>query len=181
MDLLQPRFRRLALLVALGPLGTLPAGAAHAASSSRASCTPTVHTGVLPAWARGGFSDANPRIAHITGRSGSIIAILFANPLEAPPPTRHANKILWVARADVQTSTNLRIGAQRMVGARNVGGRVSRMVKGGPGPSIINLPVAGCWRLALHWTGHSDTLDVRCVLKTDSGRSGSPARAPARR
>jgi hypothetical protein len=58
MHRFHPRLRRLGLLVALGPLVALPAGAAHAASSSRASCIPAVSTGVLPAWARGGFSDA---------------------------------------------------------------------------------------------------------------------------
>jgi len=30
---------------------------------------------------------------------------------------------------------------------------VNRLVRGGPGPSIINLPTAGCWRLALRWAG----------------------------
>ncbi len=48
-----------------------------------------------------------------------------------------------------------------MVGTHDVGTPVSRIVQGGPGPSIINLPAAGCWRLALHWAGHSDSLDVR--------------------
>jgi hypothetical protein len=41
-----------------------------------------------------------------------------------------------------------------------VGQVVKRQVVGGPGPSIINLPVAGCWRLNLRWSGHSDVLDV---------------------
>jgi hypothetical protein len=158
--------RRLGVLVSLGALAALPAGTAGAASSAPALCKPAVDNGVLPPWARGGFSDAKPRIAHITGRSGTIMAILFANPLEAPPPKDHNNKILWVARADIQSYINLWIGAQRMVGAHTVGSRVNRLVRGGPGPSIINLPTAGCWRLALRWAGHSDTLDVRYVPTT---------------
>jgi hypothetical protein len=48
-----------------------------------------------------------------------------------------------------------------MVGARSVGKPVTRVVDGGPGPSIIDLPAAGCWRLDLKWAGHADTLDVR--------------------
>jgi hypothetical protein len=31
-------------------------------------------------------------------------------------------------------------------------------VGGGPGPSIIDLPQAGCWHLALKWSGHTDTM-----------------------
>ena len=149
------------LLTALGALAALPAATAGAATASPAICSPVVSNGVLPGWARGGFSDARPRIAHITGRGGSIMAILFAQPLEAPPAKTHNNKILWVARVGVNTYTNLRIAAQRMVGSQKVGRPVGRIVNGGPGPSIIDLPAAGCWRLALHWAGRSDTLDLR--------------------
>ena len=152
---------RLTVLGALTALAVLPAATADASSSSPALCSPTVSNGVLPAWARTGFSDPKPKIAHITGRSGSIVGILFAQPLEAPPAKTHNNKILWVAKVGTNTITNLRIGAQRMVGTRTVGSSVTRVVNGGPGPSIIDLPAAGCWRLALHWAGHSDTLDVR--------------------
>jgi hypothetical protein len=35
-----------------------------------------------------------------------------------------------------------------------------RVVPGGPGPSIVNLPQAGCWRLTLAWSGQTDTLDL---------------------
>jgi len=94
------------------------------------------------------------------------MAIFFVRPLEAPPAKTYNNKILWVARIGTSTATDLRIGAQRMVGARNVGSSVTRVVPGGPGPSIIDLPAAGCWRLALHWAGHSDTLDVRYARNT---------------
>jgi hypothetical protein len=152
---------RLALLAALGAVAALPAGTADAATSSPALCAPAVDKGVLPVWARTGFSDPKPRIAHVTGRSGTIMGILFAQPLEAPPAKTHNNKILWVARVGTSTFTDLRIAAQRMVGARTVGKPVTRVVDGGPGPSIIDLPAAGCWRLDLRWAGHSDTLDVR--------------------
>jgi hypothetical protein len=37
---------------------------------------------------------------------------------------------------------------------------VRRTVAGGPGPSIVDLPAAGCWRLALTWSGHTDTMDL---------------------
>jgi hypothetical protein len=52
------------------------------------------------------------------------------------------------------------ISAQRMRGTLFLGRPVSRVVPGGPGPSTINLPAAGCWRFTLTWrTGH-DTLDL---------------------
>jgi hypothetical protein len=152
---------RSTVLGALAALAALPAATADASSSSPASCRPAVSSGVLPTWARAGFSDATPKIAHITGRSGTIMAILFAQPLSSPPARSHNNKILWVAKLGTETTGDLRIGAQRMVGAHMVGSTVTRVVSGGPGPSIIDLPAAGCWRLALHWAGHSDTLDVR--------------------
>jgi len=34
----------------------------------------------------------------------------------------------------------------------------NRHVPGGPGPSIIDLPRPGCWRLALTWPEHTDTM-----------------------
>jgi hypothetical protein len=34
-------------------------------------------------------------------------------------------------------------------------------VRGGPGPSGINLPAPGCWRLALRWSGRTDELDLQ--------------------
>ena len=46
-----------------------------------------------------------------------------------------------------------------MVGARPVGAPVLRRVQGGPGPSIINLPRAGCWRFTLRWARSVDELD----------------------
>lgn len=161
IDRLQRPRATLILLGALAALAAAPAATAGASSSAPAVCAPAVDKGVLPVWARGGFSDAKPKIAHMTARSGSIMGILFAQPLLSPPAKTHSNKILWVAKDDINTSTNLRITAQRMAGTHAVGAPVKRVVAGGPGPSIINLPAAGCWRFGLRWAGHSDTLDVR--------------------
>lgn len=96
---------------------------------------------------------------HVVGRSGAIVAILFAYPLQAPPPRTHNNKILWVSREPVDSVTSLRISAQLIDGTR-LGKPVQRTVTGGPGPSIVNLPSPGCWRLSLRWAGHTDSLDL---------------------
>jgi hypothetical protein len=90
---------------------------------------------------------------------GDIAALLWAYPLLAPPPTTHNNKILWVSHISTNGSPLL-IAARRVIGSKVVGQVVKRQVAGGPGPSIIDLPVAGCWRLNLRWSGHSDVLNL---------------------
>jgi hypothetical protein len=133
---------------------------AGAASRGIGVCGSAVQKGKLPVWARGGFHPPTQRIPHVLGRSDAIVAILFAYPLQAPPPVTHNNKILWVSRIPVNSLTNLRISAQRIDGTR-LGKPVQRSVEGGPGPSIINLPTPGCWRLSLRWAGRADSLDLQ--------------------
>ena len=95
---------------------------------------------------------------HVLSTAGKLTAILWADPLLSPPPKDHSNKILWVSPTN--SSSDLRISAQRMIGSTKVGSLVGRKVIGGPGPSIINLPTAGCWRFTLRWSGQLDTLDL---------------------
>ena len=102
---------------------------------------------------------------HVLGRSGNIVALVFGYPLLSPPAPRRNNKILWVSRVPVRPLSDLRIGAQRMVGRQRRGRVVSRVVKGGPGPSIVDLPAPGCWRLVLRWSGRSDSLDLQYVRR----------------
>ena len=75
--------------------------------------------------------------------------------------SRDPNKILWVARVGAEDVADLVIHAQRMQGTRLVGSPVRRSVAGGPGPSIIDLPRAGCWSVDLSWSGHHDHLTLR--------------------
>ena len=99
------------------------------------------------------------------GRSGEIAALVFGFPLAVPPSTAHTNKILWVSR-QATTADRLDISAQRMDGATAVGDPVKQSVAGGPGPSIVDLPAAGCWRFTLSWADRTDTsrLGVRGQL-----------------
>ncbi|GAA4721525.1 hypothetical protein [Nocardioides conyzicola] len=122
-----------------------------------ASCVDPVPNRVIPEWARSGFSDPRPRMPYVLGDDGAIVAILFADPLASPPAADHNNKILWVSRDD--KSSTLHITATLADGSDTT----TRVVDGGPGPSIIDLPKAGCWHLALRWGDSTDTLDLAYV------------------
>jgi hypothetical protein len=98
---------------------------------------------------------------YVLGKAGAIAAIQWADPLVSPPSAHYNNKILWVSRRPQIPGSDLQITAQKLAGKTLVGPLVHRAVTGGPGPSIINLPSAGCWRLKLRWSGRSDTLDLR--------------------
>jgi hypothetical protein len=124
---------------------------ATANGSSPAACG-TIDPGVLPEWARSGFSEPEPKAPHVVGDDGRIAAILFGDPLSSPPDRERANKILWVARDPVDGSSDLQIRAQA---GDTV---VERKVAGGPGPSIVDLPHPGCWQLTLTWAGQKDRL-----------------------
>jgi hypothetical protein len=65
-----------------------------------------------------------------------------------------------VSKGPLKELSDLRISAQRMDGTRLVGRPVRRLVMGGPGPSIIDLPAAGCWRMSLAWSGRTDQIDL---------------------
>jgi hypothetical protein len=131
---------------------------ARPSRSATASCAP-LNQGVLPEWARTGFSDPRPKIAHALGRSERVAAILFGD-LVSPPRKDSGNKILWVSRDPVKAMSDLRISAQRVEDGRPVGRPVRRVVVGGPGPSGIDMPAAGCWRMTLRWSGRTDELDL---------------------
>jgi hypothetical protein len=152
----------------LAALITAGCGSSGPAPSRVSACASQVKAGVLPPWARTGFSDPKPRMPYELGRAGDIAALVFGFPLLSPPPRTHNNKILWVSRVATNPGSNLRIAAQRMNGTQRVGTPVSRSVTGGPGPSIIDLPASGCWRLTLRWSGRVDSLDLNYVANPDA-------------
>src|SRR4029079_19154540 len=124
------------------------------------ACRMHVSRAVIPVWARTGFSSPTPHVPYVLGRSRRIVAIVFAYPLRWPPARDRNNKILWVSQDLPRQPTALWIRAQRMNGARPIGAPVGRVLTGGPGPSYVNVPAPGCWRLTLSWSGRTDTLDL---------------------
>jgi hypothetical protein len=134
-----------------------PVPQATAAGACPAAITPRP----LPTWARAGFTPPTVAMPYVMGAQGNIVAILWAehDPLRAPPLPDRSNKILWVSRLGLQPTDSLQIRAT----LSGTGRTVTREVTGGPGPSIINLPTAGCWSLNLSWSGHQDHLELRYV------------------
>ncbi|MDG9673714.1 hypothetical protein [Micromonospora sp. DH14] len=137
-----------------------PAATTATTASAATGCGSRVETGPLPDWADAGFS-GDARVPHVFGAKGDIVAVLFAHPLRQVRDDGSNNKILWVARA-ATTSPDPVAPATLVITARLDGTdtQVIREVPGGPGPSIIDLPRAGCWRLDLSWSGHTDTMDL---------------------
>jgi len=146
------------VFVLAGCTGSPPEGVAPTGSPpvKAASCGSPVVTDALPVWARGGFSDDGAGAAHVLGRDGDIVAVLFGAPLTAPPSPDRGNKILWVSRLPAQMGDTLRISATLAA----TGETAAREVRGGPGPSIIDLPKPGCWHVDLAWNGHVDAMDL---------------------
>jgi hypothetical protein len=159
------RIRRLAVLLAAAALLAACSGGAHQTASRSTSaaaggtCSAAVTPTPLPDWARAGFQPADMAMPHVLGRSGAIVAVLWApkDALVAPPLADRANKILWVSRLPTNPKSPLKIRAT----LTSTGQTVTREVAGGPGPSRINMPAAGCWVMDLSWSGHTDQLRLR--------------------
>jgi hypothetical protein len=128
-----------------------PTGSPPTAATCRFDYTPKP----LPSWARAGFTPPGQPVPYVLGDRGDLVAIVWGthHPLVAPPAVSRNNKILWVARVGADAGP-LRIRAT----LASTGQTVTRTVFAAPGPSIIDLPAAGCWSLELTWGSHDDHL-----------------------
>ena len=140
--------------------GGLLARSSQASDAAQAPCRAQVHHDVLPVWMRGGFSGPNPRVPYALGSKGAIGAVIFGWPLKSPPLANRNNKILWVPRRYAKTIAPFWVRLQLMDGSQSIGAPIRKIIPTGPGPSIIDVPAAGCWRLTFTWSGRRDTLDL---------------------
>lgn len=143
-----------AVLVVLTAIWAGRPGAPGTAAPAPSACSPLLTT-APPVWARAGFSgNGYPPFAYSTG--GHLVAIVFGDPLVAPPATSHNNKILWVTK---QPSLN---GNLVITGHLEGTDRSVTIDTGAaPGPSIVDMPTAGCWQLDLSWGGNTDSINLR--------------------
>jgi hypothetical protein len=153
------RYLALILLTIITAAGCTSAHARNPAQPAVKNCSSSISPRQLPGWARAGFQPPTQPMPYVMSDRGEIVAILWADhdPLHAPPLPNVSNKILWVSRVNQGAFTPLRIRAT-LDGANQT---VTRQVAGGPGPSIIDLPGAGCWSVNLSWSGHHDHLTLR--------------------
>lgn len=127
-----------------------PGGPMVADPAASSTCAP-LQTGAPPVWAREGFTkNSYPPFA--TSSSGGVVAIVFGDPLSAPPATDHTNKILWV----VQGATGDIMLTGRLEGSDRV---VTRVIPAGP--SIVDMPAVGCWHLDLRIGDRQDSIRLR--------------------
>jgi hypothetical protein len=126
------------------------------------ACASAVVYSPLPTWARAGFTQPGVAMPHVLGAHGGIVAVLWArhDPLMTPTPPGRNNKILWVSKLPLSGPSDLEITARELIGGVPAGPVQHRSVTGGPGPSLVDMPTAGCWQFTLRWSGHSDTVDL---------------------
>jgi hypothetical protein len=98
---------------------------------------------------------------HRPAPNKGIIAVPFGWPLRERQPAGRANKVLWIAQRND--------GGPMVIEAtpEDGGPTVRRELADGPGPSIVDLPRAGCWRLTLRWSGLSDRIALRYLGPPD--------------
>jgi hypothetical protein len=156
-----------AVVVAVVAAGTVlpslrPARSTAAAGGNVAvvpACRSTVLRGVLPEWARAGFFDPEPVMPYVRSTSGNVVAILFTDRLTSPPRREVANKVLWVWQTYPAAPTDVRVAA-RLDGT---GPAVTAGLPAPVGPSYVDLPSPGCWRLTLTWPRGQDSVDLVAV------------------
>ncbi|MFY1615550.1 hypothetical protein [Micromonospora sp. WMMD736] len=148
------------LLAGCGATGDGPAPTAGHPAAAATGCAAHVETGSLPDWADEGFH-GDSRMPHVFGARGEIVAVLFGHPLAQVRPDASSNKILWVARpATTSPAAGVSTTLEIIATLDGTDTRVTHEVAAGPGPSIIDMPRAGCWHLDLRWAGRTDTMDL---------------------
>jgi hypothetical protein len=127
------------------------------ATTPAPACDGTARSQALPGWARDGFTDPEPIVPFVRSRSGNVVAILFGGRLWSPPRKDVSNKVLWVWRQMQGGAGGEVTMTAQLVGTRTV---VTTGLPRPEGPSTVDLPLPGCWRITLRSPGGTDTIDL---------------------
>ncbi len=128
-------------------------------------CAGTVLTDAEPpVWAQGGWSVAKGTpwpVPWAFGTQGDTVAYLFATQLVAgvsPRVDGSQNKVLWEAK-DSPSGANVSVEGRPI-------GQAQPVVTIAGGPSITDVPTAGCWAFRLSWGSngqHSSTINLEVL------------------
>ena len=128
-------------------------------------CAGTVLTdAVPPVWAQGGWTVANGAswpVPWAFGTQNTTLAYMFAIQLVAgvsPRVDGTQNKVLWEAK-DRPSGANLLVEGHPL-------GKAQPVVTIAGGPSITDVPTAGCWTFRLSWGTngqHSSTVNFEVL------------------
>jgi hypothetical protein len=149
-----------------GRLGASSSKPDRSCSYIAGGCAGTVLTDALPpVWARGGWNQPAARwpVPWAFGTGNDTVAYVYATQLVAgtsPRVNGTNNKILWESK-DLPSGAGVAIDAQPM-------GQTEPVVTLAGGPSIVDLPTAGCWTFQLSWSSngkHTSTVNLE-VLPT---------------
>ena len=146
--------------VASTQLKPSPTAAVH---SFAGGCASTVLTDAEPpVWAQGGWSHVKGTpwpVPWAFGTHGNAVAYLFATQLVAVSSPRvdgTNNKVLWVVK-DFPLAPG--------VEGRPLGQSQPVLTIAG-GPSIVDVPLAGCWTFRLSWTAsgeHNSVINLQAL------------------
>jgi hypothetical protein len=143
------------------PAATTPAATTPAVASTARGCGQTpVRTDGLPAWTASAGS--LPGMPYVISTDGNLVGALFGMPLHVRPvPDGHSNKILWIVRLPRNGESLLLTG--HLLGGHAPDVHATEPADSSPGeiyPSIVDVPVAGCWHFTAVWSGHTSTVDL---------------------
>ncbi len=169
-----PKWRGAGLATALLLLAcgctTSPTTAAQVQPSPKAAvhtfnggCAGTVLTDAEPPlWAQGGWTKLTPwPVPWAFGTENTTVAYLFATQLVAgnsPRVDGSQNKVLWEAK-DSPSGANVLVEAHPL-------GESQPVVTIPGGPSITDVPTAGCWTFRLSWNSNgprSSTINLEVL------------------
>jgi hypothetical protein len=125
-------------------------------------CAGTVVTEAEPpVWAQGGFVNhvkGTPwSVPWALGSGGNAVAFLFARQLVAGSSPRvdgTSNKVAWEANGN----------APNFVVEATPPGATQAVVTVNGGPSIVDVPTAGCWRFLLSWGAAQTTSTINLAV-----------------
>jgi hypothetical protein len=147
------------------PTSQVTASPTKAAHTFAGGCAGTVLTDAEPpVWAQGGWTHTNGTpwgVPWALGTQGNTVAYLFATQLVAvnsPRADGTNNKILWESK-DNPSGDGVTVEGRPL-------GQTQPVVTIAGGPSIVDVPTAGCWTFQLSWSAngqHTSTINLEVL------------------